>query len=187
MTTKFTRTALAATAALSLLIPLSACGSIQDKIEKKVVEEVAGKMAGGDVSIDTDEGSISLTDEDGASLELGSKTLPADWPADIPMPQDYTLLQAASMTDPDEGPTLTAIITAPGEVNTMAEQLSQAMSGSAYQPTDAEPIQGEIGEITTDVRFYESSQHSVMVNVSNITEDEGTVTIQYYVTDPKQE
>lgn len=184
---KHTRIIIATTAAVGMFLPLTACGSIQDKIEKKVVEEIGGKMVGGDLDIDTDEGGFSITGDDGESMTLGSKTLPEDWPADMPLPQGAELLQSVSITDDEDGDIMTGIFTAPGETRAMAEQVSQAMTGAGYPPTDQEPIKGEMGDIVTDIRTYESAEFTVMVSISNMADEEGDVSISYYLGEPDYE
>ncbi len=187
MTTKITRTLIATTAALGLLVPLSACGAIEDKIQEKVGEKVAGEILGGDVDVDTDGGSISIQGDDGASMEIGGQSLPAHWPADIPLPDNHTLLQVVSLDDADDGQTISAIFDAPGETKVMALHLSEAMTAAGYLPRDAEPITGEMGGMVTDMRSYQSADFAVMVTVSNMADEEGDLSVMYHVTEPDEE
>lgn len=184
---KHTRIIIATTAAFGMFLPLTACGAIQDKIEKKVVEEVGGKMVGGDVDIDTDEGAISITGDDGESMKLGGQTLPENWPADMPLPQGHELLQSVSMTDAEDGEVMTAIFIATGVTPDVAEQISQAMNSAGYAPTDQEPLKIEMSDMVSDMRTYESADYGVMVTISNMADEEGNVTISYYLAEPDNE
>lgn len=180
---KHTRIIIATTAAAGLFLPLTACGSIQDKVEKKVAEEIAGKALGGDVDIDTDgeDGSVSFTDEDGSSMNIGGKSLPEEWPADLPVPENHEILTSMTINDPEEGPSTMVTFTGDGDVAELAEQLSQALNSSGYASTGEGPNTIELGDMTTDMRTYESASNTVMLTVMDMGEDDEPLTIQYLV------
>ncbi len=85
---------LAATAALA-----AGCGT--DSITEKVVEEAAEQAAGEDVDIDVDDDKVSIKGKDG-EIEIGGDELPADWPAEIELPDGATIASATSIKDGDE-------------------------------------------------------------------------------------
>lgn len=69
----------------ALLVPLTGCGSIQDKIAEKVTEEIAEKAVGGNVDITKDGVKVQT---DGVNYETGNDL---KWPkesmGDLPEPK----------------------------------------------------------------------------------------------------
>ncbi len=76
------------------------CGSsddVADKVSEKIAESSSGEDV--DVDIDSDSGDVSIESADGTKLQMGTADLPEDWPAEIPLPDDYELNQAMSMNN----------------------------------------------------------------------------------------
>jgi hypothetical protein len=102
---------LASVAALGL----TACGSAEEAVTERILEEAAGE--GVDVELGEDGEVVSIETDDG-SIEVGSGgELPAEWPADVPTFDDGTItgsqvldsngetfvtVSYASQTDPAE-------------------------------------------------------------------------------------
>lgn len=83
--------------AMLLVLGLSGCGSISEKIGEKVGEEIAGSVVGGevdvkgdDVTITTEEGDVSITGDTGE--------IPEGFPDDVPIYDDSEVDSATSMT-----------------------------------------------------------------------------------------
>jgi hypothetical protein len=110
---RFVRRALvlASVAALGL----TACGSAEEAVTERILEEAAGE--GVDVELGEDGEVVSIETDEG-SMEIGTGgELPAEWPADVPTFDDgtitgsqvydsngemYVLVSYASQTDPAE-------------------------------------------------------------------------------------
>ena len=97
-----TRTLLLVTiAALSL----AACDAAVEQLSEEAVERVAEAAGAGDTEIDMDEdgGNISIeTDEGSVQIGAGDGTeLPEGLPDSIPLPEDYTVVSSSTFTDED--------------------------------------------------------------------------------------
>ena len=87
-------------ATLSLVVlgagALAACSTddLADRVTEKVAESSGEDV---DVSVDSESGEYSIESEDGSTkMQVGTADLPEDWPAEIPLPEDYTLTAALS-------------------------------------------------------------------------------------------
>jgi hypothetical protein len=101
-----TRTVLAATSLAALLV--TGCGAAAEKASEKLTEEAIESQTGGNVDIDASgDGSVEIETEDG-SMSFGTGEVPADWPEDIPLP-DELVVQSGSTSAAADGD-LVAII-----------------------------------------------------------------------------
>jgi hypothetical protein len=118
----------AALAASLVLVGAVGCGS--DDAGEKAGEKLAEEITGGDVDINTDDGSVKVTDKDGNTSEYGSGAeLPEDWPAELALPEGVTVLGSSTRT---ENGVETMFIT--GESETALDDLYEEVKG---QLTDA--------------------------------------------------
>jgi hypothetical protein len=86
--TRTTRAALAITALATTSILITGCGAVAEKAGEKAAEKAIESQGGGNVDIDTSEdGKVSIETEDG-SVSFGSGEVPAEWPGDVPLPDD---------------------------------------------------------------------------------------------------
>lgn len=178
---RLTRTAIAVMASLGLLVPLAGCGSIQGKMEEKVTEKIAGEVLGGEVDLDTDDGSVTITDDDGGSMEIGGNELPADWPRDLPLPDDYQIIHVSDIDNDHDGRQITVAFAAPGEVFDVAGQLHQETLAAGYSVAeDSEEMKLDSGDIKSEIHGYESGQTQVLISVSSMADDD-LLTISYGV------
>jgi hypothetical protein len=94
-----TRTVLAATSLAALLV--TGCGAAAEKAGEKLTEEAIESQTGGNVDIDTSgDGSVEIETEDG-SMSFGSGDVPAEWPEEIPLPEDLEIQSDATMDGSD--------------------------------------------------------------------------------------
>ena len=91
----------AAIAALTCSLGLiGSCASASEKVSEKLSEKVIESAAeqGVDVEFDGEGGELSIDGENGSSINVGGTTLPEDWPADVPMPEGFTVTTASSFS-----------------------------------------------------------------------------------------
>lgn len=86
--------------AILLVLGLSGCGSISEKIGEKVGEEIAGSVVGGDVEVDGDDVTIK-TEEGDVSITGDTGEIPENFPEDVPIYDDSTVDSATSMASGD--------------------------------------------------------------------------------------
>jgi hypothetical protein len=103
-----TRTLAPLAGALVSLGLLAGCGAAAEKASEQLTEEAIESQTGGNVDIDTSgDGSVEIETEDG-SMSFGTGEVPADWPEDIPLP-DELVVQTGTTSAADDGE-LVAII-----------------------------------------------------------------------------
>lgn len=128
------RLSLATAAAAAIL--LTGCGSIGESIAERAMEE--GLEAGGageDVQIDFDDGDgrISIESSEG-SMQIGSTDIPEGFPADIPLPDEATVVSSMSFSN-DDGATFNITMTAPQKADSLSEELESGLVDAGYTIT----------------------------------------------------
>lgn len=89
--------------ALAALVSLTTagCGAVAEKASEKATEQVIESQTGGDVDVNADgDGSVEFETDDG-SFSVGTGEVPADWPDDVPLPDDVEVLSGATTDTPD--------------------------------------------------------------------------------------
>lgn len=72
----------------SLVLGGAACSKLSDKAADKFVEKGIEAAGGGDVDINSDDGSFKMETEDG-SMSFGTGEIPENWPDDVPFPDGF--------------------------------------------------------------------------------------------------
>jgi len=87
-------------------LTLAGCSSSTDSVGEQMAEELIESGTEGDVEIDVDDESMSMTDEEGGGFSAGDEAeLPPAFPDDVPLFTYGTLIAAAVL--PDDGFTAT--------------------------------------------------------------------------------
>jgi hypothetical protein len=121
------RIILAACAAAVLALGTAACSAPQQAAER-IIEEQLGP--GADIDINEDGGiSGSVENEDG-SYEIGTGKLPADWPADIPVPEGFTVTQAFTDASADSA---IATFVATGDQSDAVKDFISALEAQGWE------------------------------------------------------
>lgn len=120
------KTTITAALAAATLLTVG-CGAAADKAADKVAEEAIEQQTGGNVDIDTGDGSYSIETEDG-SFSAGSGDLPESWPEDIPLPGDLADVVATDSQTP-EGHHLTVTGTTATEPTDIKDAFAEAFDG----------------------------------------------------------
>lgn len=178
---KITRSLVAGTAALALFVPLAGCGAIEDKITETLTEKVAGELVGGDVDFDSGEGTLKITGEDGESLTLGSQELPENWLSEIPLPNGHQVIQSLDQTQMGGAVDMTVMMTAPGAVLEVAGDLQNRLLAAGFTEDDGGVNHQEVGEVEMWINSFSSATHTIMLTVSDISSEEGVLTVAYLV------
>lgn len=83
------------TLAASLVLVGVGCGG--SEAAEKIAEKAAEKAGGGDVDIDSKDGSVKYTDEEGNKTEFGAGAkLPAGWPDELKPPDSVTVVASST-------------------------------------------------------------------------------------------
>lgn len=92
---------------VGVLVVLGIVGSIMaglfaKKVAEKGAESILSKATNGAVDIDTKNNSVTISTGDGTTT-IGSQKLPSDFPSDIPVYTDATVLGSVTGTSQDAG------------------------------------------------------------------------------------
>jgi hypothetical protein len=105
---------LAGTLAVSFAFAVTGCSSGTDSVSEQIAEELIESGTDGDVEVEIDDDSMSMTDEEGGGFSAGDEAqLPPAFPDDIPLFTYGTLVAAAVL--PDDGFTATWQMERPDE------------------------------------------------------------------------
>lgn len=118
--TRFRSSTVALVLAAAAPLTLAACSA--DAVSDQAAERIAEASGGGEVDIDSSDGRIEISNEDGSYTAEAGGELPADWPADIPMPADYTI-ETVTTLGSDAGTTTSVILRTAGLPDTVFASL----------------------------------------------------------------
>jgi hypothetical protein len=115
-----TRAFALALVAAAPLAGAAACSS--EAVTDQAAERIVESSGGGEVDIDSSEGRMEVTTEDGSFTAEAGGDLPDGWPADIPMPNEYTIETSSTMGS-DAGTTQSVILRTTGMPDTVFASL----------------------------------------------------------------
>ena len=122
---------LAAVAALALAT--SACSA--DDIAKSAAEKAMEQAGGGDVNIDTDNGTVSMTSSEG-TVQMGGGSLPEAFPDDMPLPEgDYEVASSFSQEGSD-GLQMQVALQVQASVDELSGYFEQALPKQGWEIVD---------------------------------------------------
>jgi hypothetical protein len=103
------------------------CGAAADKVAEQATEQAIESQTGGDVDIDTSgDGSVEIETEDG-SMSFGTGEVPADWPEDVPLPNDLEVL-SGSTTQAADGELVAIVGTTSDSPEEMLASMKEALA-----------------------------------------------------------
>jgi hypothetical protein len=156
--------ALACVASTALVGACSA-GDVTDD----AAERVAEANGSGDVAVDSSEGRIEVSTDEGSIVAEAGGELPEGWPDDGPLPDEYTVESAARL-DAGTGPVHTVIVRTSGEPIEVFEQIeggfagwteaSRTVSGSGFEAVVM--VQYTKGDRTASVTASEGTDDTVV-------------------------
>jgi hypothetical protein len=154
-----------------------ACGGGDDAADK-IAEEIVEGQGGGDVDIDTDDGTVKYTDEEGNESEIDvsgdGASLPDDWPEALDPPDSVKII-TASTTTVDGRVSMTVLGEAEGTIDDFLDGITQQVEAAGFeitQNTSTEVNSGGYAGLTG-----ESADQDLVVAIAEDTTGEGKVTI----------
>lgn len=176
------RTSVAAGLALGLIFGLSSCGKAAEKLSEKATEKAIEKAAGGNANVDIDpnDGTFSIETDEG-SFQMGGGDIPADWPSDIPLPKGFEPQGNMNMSSNDEvNITLHGLV--PASVDETAAFYADALSSWDNEGTSSMSNSG----VQQKTLMFKRGNESLIVNVTDSTEDSGTGLNFIYTSTPDE-
>lgn len=115
-------------ALLGAALLLAGCGAAAEKVAEKTAEQAIEQQTGAEVDLDTaGDGSFRVETEDG-TFSAGTGEIPADWPDDVPLPDDLTAT-AATDTETAEGRQITVTANTTQAPADLKAELAAALTG----------------------------------------------------------
>ena len=172
------------TVTLALTATLAGCGGGGgDKASEALAEKVAEQGAGGDVDLNSDDGTIKYTDEEGNVSELnvdGAGTdLPEDWPTELAPPESVKLLTATTNTV-DGVKSLYVLGETDGTVEDLIGGLKTQVEGAGFEITNDSSMTGSGGAFSSLTAT--SADWDLNANVTE-GETDGKVTVTIGLTE----
>lgn len=160
-----TATALAATAVIAVA-GLSGCGKVAEVATEQAVEAAVGSNA----DVDLENGTVTVTDENGGSVAIGEGTdLPANWPAEIPAFDGGTLVMASVDADGAATGMWSTASTGAESVAAYGQALTSAGFTNTSESTLGDLIGGEYtgkGYSVSVVAADADGEHTLMVTAT---------------------
>lgn len=154
-------------------VALAGC-SASDTAAEKITEAATGGDVeigeNGDVSISTPEGNMSISE--------GGQELPADFPADVPVPEG-TIEALTTTNTAGSGPSFIFAVRLQGEVPAMTEQLSADFVAQGW--TEASKTTAADGAMLS---YQRDDGRNVTVSLGEDINNEGGIVAQYIVVAP---
>jgi hypothetical protein len=122
----------------------SGCESISESITERVVEEAAEAAAGegAEIDIDSDDGSMTIETDEGTMTVGGGTELPAEFPASLPVPEEYAV--ASSMTQStDDGSSVLVTLAVPGATADLAADIETGLTDGGWTIDESTDLTNE--------------------------------------------
>lgn len=180
--------ALAATGAAVLL--LAGCGAAAEKAAEKAVEQSIESQTGGDVDIDTSgdgsinietedgtfrsdgQGNVEVESEDGSFSSSTSGDVPENWPEDVPLPDELTVLVGGEQDAADGR--LVSII---GTTTTSPEDLLAELKGALEGWTISGEVTTTSGDGSTTGAQWETDGRRFNFSATSGPDGETSITL----------
>lgn len=150
---------------------LAACGKAQESAAEALAEQALEAQAeAGDVGIQADGGrhTVQMQTEAGRLQHTVGENvpLPADFPTDVVLPGDYTVVSVMRM-----GPSQSVVLRSPEPVADLVERYKAGQSGHGWRETLS--MQGPEGAALG----FEKAQRGMLVNLRPDLEGQTTVSL----------
>jgi hypothetical protein len=128
--------AAAITVAAALILLGSACSSSDaaEKLTEKAIEDASG----GDVDVDSEDGTVKYTDENGNETEMNidgeGASLPEDWPSELDPPDSVKLMTSNTSTTGGQK-SMTVLGEAEGTIEEFASGIKAQLEDGGYEIT----------------------------------------------------
>lgn len=160
---------------LALVTGAAACGEIGEKVAEEAIERNSDCD---DIDIDADEGAVSGScSGDGFDASVsGDAELPAEWPAELAVPEGLAILTSASTDAPVRS--LNVVGTLDGEVPAVHETIKGQLTAAGYTIDTDSLAEGPTGPSGTLAATGPDFTASVVVT-DNVSGLGGAVSVTY--------
>ena len=166
MTSKGSKKTLAALAALALGITgLVGCSNPADEVAEQLTEELVEAGGDGNVDVDIDDESMTITDDEGNEMAVGEGvSIPDTWPSAVPLFEGGTVVM--STVQPDVA--ASAVWETDASVEEAADAYDAQLTSAGFE------LDQDAAVAETIIRGYSSATMTLSVSVSD---EGGTTTV----------
>lgn len=164
------------TLAAALVFAGAGCG---DDAAEKITEKALEKSSGGKVDVDSEDGTVKLTDKDGNTSSYGTGTdLPEGWPDELKPPKTINILASStSTTDGKKQLFVTAESTT--DLATLAKGLKAQFEDAGYEITNESNLSSADGYASLEAK---GPKYTASVSLAGDASEKGKTTILFNVT-----
>lgn len=148
-----------------LSIGFAGCSNPADEAAERLTEELVEGAGGGEVDVDIDDETITLSDEEGNEFSAGEgSTIPDTWPAEVPLYEGGQLMFATVQA---EG-TASALWETDESVESASQNYDDVLTAAGYS------LDQEASMAGAEMRTY--TGNNLMVNVT-VAEGDGVTDV----------
>jgi len=85
--------------ALAIVLSVSSCGNIAQKVTEKAMEKVVQNAVGSDANVNVNDSSVKVSNDSGAVQIGGDAKVPEGWPAEAPAYPDIKVTMSSKSKD----------------------------------------------------------------------------------------
>ncbi|WP_421120115.1 hypothetical protein ACE2AJ_01840 [Aquihabitans daechungensis] len=169
---------------VGLALAVAACGG--SEAADKLTEEAIEQSGGGDVDIDSEDGTVKYTDEDGNETEMNidgeGASLPDGWPSELAPPDSVKLITSNTTNDSTAGgdQVMTILGEASGTSDEFQAAIKEQVTDAGFdvaQDTASDVTGGGYAGLTA-----KKGEDTLVVAIASDPTREGTVTITMTLT-----
>lgn len=166
--------------ALLTLGSLLVTGCSGEDLAESIAEEAAEQAAGGEVDIDSDDGSLSIESSEG-SVQMGTGgSVPESFPDDLPLPDaDYEVVNSFEQSGED-GLQLQVAVQTAAPVEDLVAYFEQALPEAGWEITDQR--RAEMDELLSVTITATGDTHGALLMIT--ADGEGQTLVNYGIGDP---
>ncbi|WP_338747965.1 hypothetical protein [Janibacter alittae] len=161
---------------------VTGCSTIADKAGEKVAEKGMEAAGGGDVDIDSDDDGKVTIESDEGSLEVGGDELPAGFPDEVPLPDDFEVQASMSMGSDDDQSFTVHFSSPDADVKQTHDDLKARAEAAGFEILSTNSMGGDDFEL----RSFTMSNDDWNANVA-VSADADATAVNYTVMTPDED
>lgn len=139
----------------------SLSSKVSDKVGENLIEAAIKSETGGQANVNVDDGSVTVTSDDGTISFGGGTSLPNGFPTNVPTPDNATLTGSFSGTE-DEKTTYSLVYTVTQNTTTASEAYQTELKNAGFTVTSS----GSASTGGSSYSGFEATKDTTNINVA---------------------